>query len=271
MSELALVMHGGGMRGAYGAGAIESLTRLLAPGNFDVVLGTSAGAANAAGMAAGGGMVLREIWTHQLDLSHFIHPFRPRWITDTDYLIHICEAQGITNASIRNAPLRILLAVTHYHTGATHYFSNQDDVLSVMHASVSMPVLCRTPIFINGEPYLDGGITASTTDLIKRALAEGATRVVALDLSSPVQWFSRIGLQWYARNKRGGLRAAIMKMIDAPYPEPVDTCDGRVYLIRPLHLAVSRITRAPFDLTRAYEMGVRETIEDEKLRQFLNK
>lgn len=269
MSHLALVMYGGGMRGAYGAGVIDALVDLVGYEDIGMAIGTSAGAANAAGLAAGMKESLQEIWTRRLDLRRFINPLRPRWITDTDYLMEIFRAEGLSNERIRTSPLRILIATTHFLTGATHYFNNHDDIVSVVHASISMPLLCRTPIIIGNEPHLDGGITTNTNTLITRALSEGADRVIALDLSSPLRWVGRIGMRCYAWRKTAGLRAVIQNLIDAPYPEHIDAFEGRVYLIRPLNLLVSRMTRIPQNLARAYAIGKKETQEDKKLRKFL--
>jgi len=55
----ALVLSGGGARGAFEAGAIESLKAF---GPYDIICGTSAGAINAAFVAQGAYNQLREVW-----------------------------------------------------------------------------------------------------------------------------------------------------------------------------------------------------------------
>jgi len=71
MSNTALVLSGGGARGAYQAGVLQGLAELGLPadGGFDVLVGSSAGAINAAMLAAHAGSFrdaaarLLEVWT----------------------------------------------------------------------------------------------------------------------------------------------------------------------------------------------------------------
>ena len=54
MSRTALVMSGGGARGAYQAGVVKALEEILRPLGkfpFDIICGVSAGSINAAGLA----------------------------------------------------------------------------------------------------------------------------------------------------------------------------------------------------------------------------
>lgn len=256
------------MRGAYGAGFVGALVELVGYGGIAAVFGTSAGAANAAALVAKKREVLKEIWTHSLHVGTFIRPLRFKWITDTHFLMQLIAREGVINATIASSPTRLVVAVTNYRTGEPHFFTNRDDILRAVHASLSMPVLCRTPIEVQGDTYLDGGIATTTGSLIKKAFAEGADKVIALDLSIHLQWVNRVGLRWYARKKTKGLHRAIERMLTEPYPEPIPP-DPRVYLIRPHHLVVSRLTRAPYSLIRAYELGREETLEDERLKSFL--
>jgi len=261
-------MHGGGMRGAYGAGLIMALEQMLGRGAIPLVLGTSAGAVNAAVVAAGQTNILCEVWTDVLHREQYIRPYRFKWITDNTYLMRIFAQYGLANERFTHAAIRLFVTATHFITGENRFFSNHDNVLEALHASISMPVLCETPIMVDGEPYLDGGISSSTGSHIEKAFAEGATKVIALDLSIALQWTNRAGLRWYARTKAPGLKAALARMMAAPYPEPLPP-DPRVYLIRPHHLVVSRLTRAPENLARAFDMGLRETMEDGQLKNFL--
>jgi predicted patatin/cPLA2 family phospholipase len=268
MHRLALVMHGGGMRGAYGAGLIIALERLLGKGKIPLVLGTSAGAVNAAAVTAGYTDVMHEVWTDVLHREKYIHPYRLRWITDNHYLMRLLAQYGFTNERVKNSPIQLFITATHFITGENHFFTNQDDIIEAIHASISMPILCETPIYVGGEPFLDGGISSSTGKHVEKAFQEGADKIIALDLSIHLQWINHLGLRWYARTKAPGLKRAIARMRTEPYPEPLAP-DPRVYLIRPHHLVVSRLTRAPWSLKRAFDMGMQETLGDERLRKFL--
>ncbi len=268
ISRIALVMHGGGMRGAYGAGVIDALQGIIGPRKVDVVLGTSAGGANALAVAGGLYQETRKIWMEHLHRGVFINPHRIRWFTNVDYLMDLFKTYGITNERVRDSATRVFIAVTHFMTGICRYFTNTDDVLQAVRATISIPMLSPTPVAVAGEPYLDGGIAATTQDLVDKAFAEGADKVIALDLSSAMCWWQRMAMRRYARHKAQGLRDAIARMCALPYPEPLYP-DDRVYLVRPKETMVTRLNYTLEKLADTYQRGKKETEEDAQVKQFL--
>jgi len=269
-SSLALVMHGGGMRGAYGAGVMQALVEMVDPRRLGILVGTSAGAANLAAWAAGIGGGIQRVWMERLHKRDFINPFRVRWMTDIDYLMTVCAQEGITNERIRESAVRLFIAVTRYADGAARFFNNTHDVMQAVRASVSMPVLSRTPVEVEGTPYLDGGISAPLSLLIERAFAEGAEKVIAVDLSSPLTWWQKIGLWLYAQGKPQGLRQAILAMIRAPYPEP-QILRAQVYLIRLRETMVTRLHATLEKIAATFARGREDTLSDYNLRAFLKR
>lgn len=267
-THLALVMHGGGMRGAYGAGVIDALQAIIAPRTIDLVLGTSAGGANALAVSGGLYQETRRIWMEHLHRGVFINPHRVRWFTNVDYLMGLFKTYGISNERVRDSATRIFIAVTHFMTGKCRYFTNTDDVLQAVRATISIPILSPTPVEVAGEPYLDGGIAATTQDLADKAFAEGADKVIALDLSSAMCWWQRMALWWYARHKAQGLREAIAHMCALSYPEPFRP-DERVYLVRPKETMVTRLNYTLEKLADTYQRGKKEIEEDVELKRFL--
>ncbi|OGL87814.1 hypothetical protein A3I42_04955 [Candidatus Uhrbacteria bacterium RIFCSPLOWO2_02_FULL_49_11] len=265
---LALVMHGGGMRGAYGAGVIDALQGIIAPRKVDLVVGTSAGGANALAVAGGLYQETRKIWMEHLHRGVFINPRRIRWFTNVDYLMDLFKTYGITNERVRDSATRVFIAVTHFITGKHCYFTNTDDALQAVRATISIPLLSPTPVAVAGEPYLDGGIAVTTQDLVDKAFAEGANKVIALDLSSPLYWWQRAALRWYARRCARGLRVAIRRMCVLPHPSPIKP-DERVYLIRPKETMVTRLNYTLEKLADTYQHGKKEIEEDAQLKQFL--
>jgi len=266
--KIALVMHGGGMRGAYGAGVVNALDRMIGLERVAIVMGTSAGAANALGAAAGKVDAIREVWTRHLHVREFINAYRLKWMTNIDYLMKVLDKYGMTNALMQKATARLYIACTHFIEGSTRYFSNHNDILGAVRASVSIPILSQTPVMVEGEPYLDGGISTGVSDLIREAIAKGAARVIAVDLSSSVGWYQKLGLQWYSRNVPEGLKHTLGVMLKEPYPEAIAP-DPRVFLIRPRETMVTRLQYSLEKLTATYERGFNETLNDYNLKTFL--
>ncbi|MEW6610415.1 MAG: patatin-like phospholipase family protein [Patescibacteria group bacterium] len=267
-SPLALIMYGGGMRGAYGAGVIDALAQMGVLSQCTVLCGTSAGAANLAAVVAGIQSSIKDIWTIALPQGKFIKLLRPRWMTDIDYLVDIAVAYHLTNDRVRASATRLFISVTHYMTGATHYFTNHHDILETLRATLSIPVLSRIPVSVQGEPFLDGGISTTPNDLIQKAFSNGATKALVVDISSPLGWLQKIGLLTFMRRRPRGLREAVTRICSEAFPHPIAATD-RVYLIRPRETMVTRLNYTAERLADTYQRGKRDTEENAQLKQFL--
>jgi NTE family protein len=121
-SQTGLVLTGGGARAAYQIGVLRAVARLLPPGSpspFPVICGTSAGAINAAGVAAGANdfrrtvQLLARVWkefrTHQVYRSDALSVMLTgaRWLATL-----LVGGLGRNNPTslLDNAPLAQLLA-----------------------------------------------------------------------------------------------------------------------------------------------------------------
>lgn len=189
MSKTGLIVEGGGMKCAYSAGVLDAF---LDEGiEFDYAIGVSAGSANTASFLAGQrGRNLR---------------FYTDWIEDPDYfgfksfvkngnLFNLQHIYGdMTNSTgvdpidfpaICSNPTEYWIVATDARTGKPAYFPKsamkQDDYRCIM-ASCALPAACR-PVFIDGRPYYDGGVTDAIP--VGRALADGCDKIVAI-LSKP--------------------------------------------------------------------------------------
>jgi NTE family protein len=177
MSRTALVLSGGGMFGAYQAGAWKALSRQVSP---QIVIGASVGALNgwliAAGVtadeligmwldpSAGGVMTYARFgrsWGGVFDpqplrdrARHLVDHYTPR----VDYGVALLQLPWLRPALIRNADV-----------GWRHLV-----------ASCSVP-FGFPPVRIGGALYCDGGLLEATP--VWAAAAMGATRVIAVNAS----------------------------------------------------------------------------------------
>jgi NTE family protein len=121
-SQTGLVLTGGGARAAYQVGVLRAVARLLPPGApspFPIICGTSAGAINAAGVAAGANdfrrtvQLLARVWkdfrTHQVYRSDALSVMLTgaRWLAT---LMLGGLGQNNPTSLLDNAPLAQLLA-----------------------------------------------------------------------------------------------------------------------------------------------------------------
>lgn len=173
----ALVLSGGGGRGAYHVGVV----RFLEEHDWfpDVVVGTSIGAVNGAAMASGHtAHSLRALWqrlrTSDVQKPH-LNLLSDNYLLDTSPLRQTLEREGWVNFDRVNSDqsaVHLRVTATEVNTGHLHVFGNSDDVypsrmrrepLSLDHiiASCSIPIVYpATPLY--DQLYWDGATVANT-------------------------------------------------------------------------------------------------------------
>ncbi len=165
----ALVLQGGAMKSMFTTGVLDAF---LSEGLvFPYIVGVSAGAANGIPfLAREKGRTCRVNLTYLQDPRFmsirnyrrvgsyfnfdFIYDEVPHRIDPFNY------------AALFQAKEELEIGATNCQTGEVDYFSFQEAKLShefqtflkSLYASCSMPCVCK-PVFINGVPYLDGGIS----------------------------------------------------------------------------------------------------------------
>lgn len=195
--KLALVMGGGGARGALQAGALRALVEHdVRP---DLIVGASAGALNAVFIGLRGWSLatveaLQEIWrgAATADLlpagaawammrSVLRLPGRARENRIRSFLV----AHGLKpEMRFEAMQMPVCVVVADLGRGRTLAFGDDpnDNVLDAVEASTALPPWVL-PIERDGSSLMDGGAVSNLP--VEPALARGATRIVALDLHDP--------------------------------------------------------------------------------------
>ncbi len=164
MPKTALVLEGGGMRSLYTAGVLDAL--LKAGVHVDTCIGVSAGACN--GMS----FVSEQIGRNYRINTNYTHD--PRYLS-VQSLIKTGSMFGMTmifhtipneldpfdwNRFAAN-PTKMVAGVTNCYTGKSEFMeirSKKD--MPILQASSSLPLVAK-PMYLNGIPYMDGGISSS--------------------------------------------------------------------------------------------------------------
>ncbi len=178
----ALVLSGGGGRGAYECGVYKFLERAeLVP---DILVGTSIGAINAAAIASGRSATeLEMIWltTYTKDVQRFwrLRPWKSIYdTTPWRKTLH----RFIDFDALPRTDKRLLIAATEIETGQLRIFDNQKTPLTPDHilASCSIPLIY--PWTKVGERhYWDGAVMANTP--LAGAIDAGADEILVVLLS----------------------------------------------------------------------------------------
>lgn len=207
---VALALGGGGARGFAHIGVIKALED--AGIEADIVTGASSGAIVAALYAGGrrGG----ELWNIALtlereDIVDFVL-VGEGWVKG-EALQNFVNRQ-VDDKPIEQLPRRFALVATEAKNNRLTVFNRGNTGIAVR-ASASVPRLFVPPV-INGEEYLDGGLTSPVP--VKLARAMGADIVIAVDVS----WFAQArnageaGLEQRRRPYRYGLLAEELEAAD---------------------------------------------------------
>lgn len=183
----AFVLSGGGSLGAVQVGMLQALDELgIRP---DLLVGTSAGAVNAAYLA-GRGMNAETL----ADLAGVWARLRRQDVFPTDPVRHLLALRGTQTSLCSNDSLRRLVrahlpyhrledAAIPVHLVATEVLSGREvllssgDAVDAVLASAAIPAVFP-PVTVDGRPLWDGGIADNAA--ISQALALGADRVFVL-------------------------------------------------------------------------------------------
>jgi predicted patatin/cPLA2 family phospholipase len=261
----ALVVEGGGMRGAYAAGALAGLR---ARGErFDAVHAASSGACSAAYLHAEQDEGLR-IWQEHLDGAKLLRARNllvGRPYLDLEYLVDEVFARRVPLdlARLRAAKAPLWVTLTDARTGAAEYrdLRREPDPLRALKATAALPIAYARPVRLGGRAYLDGGMADPIP--VARAIAAGADDVT-LVLTRPLGYrrapASRGTVLLGSLPYPGAARAfaTLHERYNAALELARDPPAGvRVRAIAPPPtLRLSRLMRRAEDLRRAVQQGV---------------
>ena len=194
-----LALQGGGSHGAFTWGVLD---RILEEDWFEIdgISGTSAGAMNAAilaaGMATGGRQTAREMltafWRRTADAARF-SPFKRgplevltgKWTLDNspafiamDLMARLISPYSLGGAAgnplrdiltdlidfdaLATGPVKLFITATNVHTGQGRVFRKHEVTADVLLASACLPSMFQA-VEIDGDPYWDGGYSGNPT------------------------------------------------------------------------------------------------------------
>jgi predicted patatin/cPLA2 family phospholipase len=252
--KLALVVEGGGLRGAFSAGVLAAWNHLV-PRQPDFIYATSAGAPSAAYLATGQIDLAIRLWENRTHAGHLVSPLhllKGRPLMDIDKLVASFRAPlPLDVAEFGRSKTKVFIAVTHCRTASADYLRlTPDNAFEVLRATMALPLAYGRIVKIHGQPYVDGGVVDSIP--LERALEREADDIVVV-LTRPPGY----------RKQRSKFAEALVRTQYPNYPalaeafrlrsERYNACsdrlielerEGRITVIRPQSpLPASRMTR----------------------------
>ena len=198
---MALVLSGGGAKGAYEAGVAAAFVERGLP--IRLVAGSSAGALNAAMIAGGRADRLEAMWrtatreqVYSLRAPLFFAGFLPGWLTmlalsETSSLFDPAPLRDLITASldfdrIRASPVRLLVTATDLARREKRVFDNRSVTVDALMAASAVPGLFP-PVEVDGALLMDGGLTGRAPVLEALEADASLARVVVVMSYAPAE------------------------------------------------------------------------------------
>lgn len=199
----ALVLTGGGARGAFQVGALMHIIGELGL-QFDVITGTSVGALNGSFLAQykkdQGRQAVNDL--HGLWLGVENKTIKKHW--KPFFYLHALWKQSLYSSApleklvednldaerIRNSGIELSVLAVSLDTGqARHFRETNKDIKDAVKASAAFPVFFE-PVLINGEYYVDGGVRETAP--LNQAIRMGAEHITIIN-TGPLSTIKAIG------------------------------------------------------------------------------
>ena len=267
MEKYGLVLEGGGVRGAYTAGALAWLSDHHV--TFDYGVGISSGA-----------MYMTCYWQRETQMAYDIaihYATNPEnvglrallhcgYYVDYGRLFDVSllgqAHYSVMKLKTENAPIEI--GAYSLKKGETVYFNAEDldENLTVIRATVALPIASATGK-IDGSPYLDGGITKMIP--IERSLEQGVTKHLVIT-TKPADYVRKPANRMVIFLMRLAYRSFPQivrdyKVRHLNYKKQVELIDrlekeGKAMNIRPSRtIAISRFKGSPENCEELYRLG----------------
>lgn len=278
--ETSLVIEGGGLRGAFCAGALEALDRLGYPRPTQV-FATSAGAPSAAYLGTGQIQRAVQLWENRTHADHLVSPwhwFKRRPLMDIDKLVDCFRAHPALDVVRFDDPQQhTFITVTHCETARPrHLRMTQRNAFDLLTAGMALPLAYGRTVELDGDAYIDGGITDSIP--IERALLDMPDHVLVV-LTRPSGYSkqrSKVAERAFAmqyrrypalveafcqRSERYNRTLRLVEQLEA---------EGRISVVRPrVALPASRMTRDRALILKTIQLGrdaAREWLSAQRVR-----
>lgn len=269
MTNGALVLEGGSLRGLFTAGVLDLFVEqgLM----FSYVNGVSAGSMNGMNYISrqtGRNLEINRRFLHDKRYMSFENMVKKRQIFNFDFLFGELSSELIPfdYDAFFQSPQKFEAVATRCRTGKPEYFekSSCSDMITAVQASASMPILSHM-ITLDGKKYLDGGVSMPIA--YQRALDLGYEKVVLI--LTRHNGYQKPPMSPLMRRAYARYFAPLPRLQEALYEVPDRynrmqeeigrlEAEERIFVIRPeFPVTVSRVERDFKKLENLYQEGRR--------------
>lgn len=246
----ALLLGGGGAKGAFQIGAWRALTETDLLNNIQTVAGCSVGALNAVLYALGDLQFAQELW-NSIQPSDLLALGAQGAFFSRDGLIRMIDRLPLDR--IRNSPMRIHVSVQHADSGQPVFFElnglPDDSIRTLLLASSAIPHI-YAPVRYLGAEYKDGSGTAEGDMCITPVYGQGHRDILIVSL--------RHQFTVYGGQAPGILRSGASDLTTR-YP------DCRFTLVKPIHPMGSMISSTLNFAQKKIQKHMQQGYDDTKI------
>ena len=281
MKKTALILEGGGFRGLFTSGVLDFL--LEENIRFPYVIGVSMGACNGASYISnqhGRNKIVNTAFVRDSRYLSYRRLFLKGELFGMDFIFN-----KIPNGEVpfdfdayNESDQTFKVVVTDIKTGQALYLENKNkmNLMSALQASASLPFISK-PVWIDGKPCLDGGISDSIP--IDQAELDGYDKFVVIltqprdfiKKESSVNRFAKYKYRKYPmmekllNDRHNNYNKARQRIFDLEK-------EGKAFIIEPQStIPAGRIERDKEVLAQSFNMGYEEVCKNkDQLRAFLN-
>lgn len=261
----ALIVEGGGLRGAYVVGVLRVLHEFGGARQFDSIYAVSSGVFAATYFATDQVEEMESTWrnlVHGSRLVKYVNILKRKPVLDLDGLINMFQGKvKLDLARVYSCKSKIIYVATETDTGRPHYFNaKQPDIFDMMRASSALPCVYSIPVIINGKRFEDGG--HSDPIPIVRAIEDGHTDILVI-LTRPAGYVKPKNPVAIARLclRRSPATMNAFLSVHSVYNHSMSIVEGaanndvRIRTVRPSYMNVSRLTRDRRKIIAAIDQG----------------
>ncbi len=184
--RVALAVEGGGMRAVVSSGMLLALEQLGFGDAFDLVIGTSAGSLASAFFVASQATEGSVLFYTDLTAAPFLdkrNAFKRRKAIDLDYLVDTASRRrGLEYSQLRESGVELWATVCPVEeSNPVHLLrveGDNDRIGAILKASAALPVLGGPSRYVDGNAYVDGGLSEQIP--WRSAMDLGATHILVL-------------------------------------------------------------------------------------------
>ena len=267
---LKLVLEGGGSRAAYSAGVLLALEREGVP--CEVIVGGSTSAGNAAYFAAGQMEPCARVWTELypddfINYRRLLTPWGKPGL-DLDRFVGEVLGQGWSKLDVQRAvdgsPMLYIVATKVPSGDAVIHQPTETDLLEWIRASAALPVGYNRVVRIEGQGYVDAGLSAPVPfEMPHDAAFEGPTVIVLTrnmnKLKTRPNWWQRAMLRTIVPAEIRGPSLRQHELYNVLIRRLHEEHDNRdlVVVSPPEDMPLARLTRDRDALEAGIAVGVR--------------